>query len=230
VRDWLRVQAADVVFIQEMPQDNILPLLYQLGPDYPYASAYDSGDLSHLLLARHPIREKAVLAQFDLETPYAVYRYTLDIQGEWTDVYAVNLAQPTREPRLALPFLDQQLAAFTLGYDDQPRNQQLDFLLDQITQGEHPFILVGNLNLGDQSVTYTRVAARLKDAYREAGRGFGATWPVGGAGGFPHFVPPLLRIDYIWYNQRFRALDARLGPRLDSTHLPLYANLELVGK
>jgi endonuclease/exonuclease/phosphatase (EEP) superfamily protein YafD len=40
------------------------------------------------------------------------------------------------------------------------------------------------------------------------------------------FIPPLVRIDYIWHSAGLRALQAWQGPAIGSDHLPLQALLE----
>ena len=71
------------------------------------------------------------------------------------------------------------------------------------------------------------LAARMGDSFREAGLGFGWSWPVAAQVKLPAFVPPLMRIDYIWHSPQWRTVTASQGPTLGSDHLPLYATLEL---
>jgi hypothetical protein len=94
----------------------------------------------------------------------------------------------------------------------------------------YPFIVAGDFNICEHSVIYGELAARMADSFREAGTGFGTSWPLPVAKEIPVFVPPLVRIDYIWHSKHFRAIDASQGPRLGSDHLPLFATLELILK
>lgn len=89
-----------------------------------------------------------------------------------------------------------------------------------------PTILLGDFNLTDQNDSYALLRdAGLTDAFRTAGWGFGATWPVRKLG-----MPfPLVRIDYIWYSERIHCTQAWLGPDLGSDHLPLLADLTWSG-
>jgi endonuclease/exonuclease/phosphatase (EEP) superfamily protein YafD len=52
--------------------------------------------------------------------------------------------------------------------------------------------------------------------------GFGASWPALFTG-----IPPLVRIDYIWHSDEFRAISVKQGPDIGSDHLPLYATLDI---
>lgn len=78
--------------------------------------------------------------------------------------------------------------------------------------------LVGDLNLTDQSGEYDLlVEAGLVDAFREAGQGFGATFPT---------EQPLMRIDYVWYSPtHFIAEEAQIGEQTGSNHLPVIVRL-----
>jgi endonuclease/exonuclease/phosphatase family metal-dependent hydrolase len=67
----------------------------------------------------------------------------------------------------------------------------------------------------------------MTDSFKEAGTGFAGSWPVSTARGLPRFLPPLVRIDYIWHSAGLRALDAHIGPAIGSDHLPVRATLTL---
>jgi endonuclease/exonuclease/phosphatase (EEP) superfamily protein YafD len=48
--------------------------------------------------------------------------------------------------------------------------------------------------------------------------------------GFTHMAPlPFWRIDYVFYDEHFRGIDARILPNTGATdHLPLVVRLEMV--
>jgi len=65
--------------------------------------------------------------------------------------------------------------------------------------------------------------AQLSDAFLEAGRGLGATWPVG------HTSPrPFLRLDRVLFNDELHAVDAQYGPDTGSDHRSVMVDLELL--
>jgi endonuclease/exonuclease/phosphatase (EEP) superfamily protein YafD len=82
--------------------------------------------------------------------------------------------------------------------------------------------------MSDQAVIYGDLAARLGDSFREAGAGFGMSWPAGLSEELPDILPPLMRLDYVWHSGHFRAVNADQGPDLGSDHLPLVATLEII--
>jgi len=231
---WVKDQDADIVLLQELIPyyvDKLLPDLYEV---YPYHFAQEDemrwrGALnSNFILSRYPIVDVQTI---DLKTPDTAnpLRIVLDVNGEFVAVYNVHLAWPGgSRTRLPIPrFLDSTYSRLALSYNDSPRNNQIANLLAHLENEPYPYIVGGDFNTSDQSPTYDQLAARMKDSFREAGAGFGGSWPVGSVRGMPAFIPPLVRIDYIWHSDHFRALEAQQGPPLGSDHLALVATLSL---
>jgi vancomycin resistance protein VanJ len=92
-------------------------------------------------------------------------------------------------------------------------------LLARVEGIDGPLLVVGDLNLTDQNRAYGELARRLRDAYREAGRGLGFTFR-GSEGG-----PALWRIDFVLHTPDLAALDVALGDYGGSDHRPLVATL-----
>ncbi|GIL14130.1 MAG: endonuclease [Chloroflexota bacterium] len=228
VEEWIRHSGADLVLLQEVAPIYNNERLEGLKDLYPYQSVQPDQARwgGNVTLSRYPILDEAYI---DLETPEAAMplRLLLDVNGQIVAVYNVHLAWPVAETRLSLP-VDNMYLQVALGFDDSIRNRQIAGLLRHLRAEPYPFIVGGDFNTSDQSDTYRLLAAQLNDAFRAAGRGFGGTWPVSAARGLPAFLPPLIRIDYLWHSDHFRALDARRGPQLGSDHLPVLATLELL--
>lgn len=76
----------------------------------------------------------------------------------------------------------------------------------------------------DQSPGYRELRRRLLDAYREAGWGFGHTFPDMEVRSMP--TPfPLVRIDYIFHSRDMRASRSYVGDRGGPDHRFLVAEL-----
>jgi len=99
------------------------------------------------------------------------------------------------------------------------RPQQVEIIdrhLDTITK---PFILCGDFNDTPVSYTYHRLQEGLSDSFRNAGKGFGATF---------RYLWPALRIDYILYSQPFSA-KTHLTKRVPfSDHYPVITELVIL--
>ncbi len=115
-----------------------------------------------------------------------------------------------------------------LHYNEFIRDDQIEGLINTLKAETHPYIVAGDFNMSDQAAVYNDLAAHMKDSFREAGTGYGASWPVSTSRDLLRFLPPIIRIDYIWHNDHLRAVSIEQGPALGSDHLPLYATLELL--
>jgi endonuclease/exonuclease/phosphatase (EEP) superfamily protein YafD len=233
IEPWLRRINADLVILQEVLPEYAGAALPRLLDLYPYQFRHEEGvrwadfPSLNITLSRYPILEHCYV---DLGTPNTIspQRLVIDCGGQRLAVYNVHLAWPGgRAARFGLKDVPFYLRA-ALGYDDTLRNRQITRLLEHLKREPYPFIVGGDFNTSDQSPTYQRLAACLHDAFREAGVGFGATWPTSGTRGLPAFIPPFIRIDYIWRSAGLRALKAWRGPGVGSDHLPVQAVLEIV--
>jgi vancomycin resistance protein VanJ len=180
---------------------------------------------ANLALSRYPILTEEHLDFAGDGSRPVQQRFTLKVDGQIIAVYNVHLAMPLGDtPRLPG---DQYILQTLLRFDDTIRNTEIRRLLVQLEKEPFPFIVAGDFNLSDQAATYRDLTAHMSDTFREVGIGLGGSWPISVAGEFPSFMPPLVRIDYVWHSGHFRAVDAQQGPRMGSDHLPLYVTLEL---
>lgn len=226
VAAWLREADADVVVLQEVVPQNAAYLLAALGDSYPYDDRALRGT-TQLTLSRLPISaaEEINLGQ------WWVRRLELDDGGQRIALYNVHLPMPVRAarrlPSLVLPAALARSAALDLAlrYDETERNDRLRALLAALAQEALPFVAAGDFNTSDNAVIYGTLRAALRDSFREAGWGLGATWPAERGDDNLPALPPLLRIDYVWHSGHFRAVSAQAGPLLGSDHLPLRVTL-----
>jgi endonuclease/exonuclease/phosphatase family metal-dependent hydrolase len=229
VEDWLHASDADIAILQEISPAYATDSLPNLRQKYPY-QASETDDTrwgGNITLSRYPILSQEYV---DLGIPDATFplRVVLDVEGQLVAVYNVHLAWPGGSPRLSLPGrLRNTYTNILLGFSDRLRNQEIDRLLKVLETEPYPYIVAGDFNTSDQSATYGQIAARMTDSFREAGTGFAGSWPVSTARGLPGFVPPLIRIDYIWHSEGLQALEAKIGPAIGSDHLPVQATLSL---
>ncbi len=80
-----------------------------------------------------------------------------------------------------------------------------------------PMILAGDFNATAGDAVFRLLAPRLRDAFAEAGRGWGNTWPK---------VLPLVRIDQVWISREWQVVNVtaqRAGP---SDHRMVVCDLE----
>lgn len=229
VTAWLESTDADIIFLQEAPEDYIRALEEQFAADYPHRASQPSPlrPWGNLLLSRYPILGVDELDDSGDGAPNTQQRYRLDMDGQTIAVYNIDLAFPVGPVRFQIPLFSTELNTLVAGYDDSLRDLQIERLITWLDEEPYPHIVAGDFNMNSSALIYNQLAARLNDAFAKAGSGFGGSWPVAVPGTFlPSFIPPLLRVDYVWYSDHFRAIEVQQGPRLGSDHLSLFAVLE----
>jgi vancomycin resistance protein VanJ len=139
-------------------------------------------------------------------------RAVLDVDGTQVVVYVAHPHTP--QPRFSSAL-----------YDTLPRDTELSILLDRIRSETAPTMLLCDCNMSDQSTIYHTLSAELKDAFYEVGWGLGLTSSVNKA--IP-WMPLILRIDYVWYNNFLVAQNAFVWDDAGtSDHRPLIVQLQI---
>ncbi|MDX2163487.1 MAG: endonuclease/exonuclease/phosphatase family protein [bacterium] len=223
VADFIRALAADVIAIQEVhiAGGRDAALIELLSDVYPFSVVQAGADGYHgvLTFSRFPILESAPLPEFDgLHT-------RLCAAGRAVDVVNVSLDTPTQDPER--PLTGIRLVDQALSYESAGRDAQIDALIVALGAHPNPLIVAGDFNLSDQSRRYADLAALWADSFAAAGEGFGFTWPDDGSRDvtIPSFVPPLVRIDYIFHNGAFETIHADTHEGVQSDHLAVSATL-----
>lgn len=98
------------------------------------------------------------------------------------------------------------------------RAQQLALILDHAEQAPYPAILCGDLNDTPTSYAYRQLKTKYLDAFKQVGRGFGRTY-VG--------KMPSNRIDYVFYDKVFEALNFTLQNEVLSDHKAIGVELRI---
>jgi vancomycin resistance protein VanJ len=201
----LRDSGADIIALQEVGPGLAAALDDNLLDEYPYRDYAGYGVPGIGLLSRHPLVEHKIVED---ETGFPYLIATLSVDGRKLTVITVHPPVP-------------ELAG--LQWYRPQSIDEIPLYIDLATTGD-PTILMGDFNAVDQSADYRLLAgAGLHDAFREAGWGFGLTWPNREVA--PLVGNPLMRIDYVWYTDHFEALQAWMGPGTGSDHLPVLAEL-----
>jgi endonuclease/exonuclease/phosphatase (EEP) superfamily protein YafD len=219
----IRATNADVVALQELNSPIAKALQRELGDVFPY---------------------QMTQVQIEGASPGVISRYPLHptddtLPGTWAGAPQV-LSLDYNGARVTL--LQVHTFATGLGggaahlqWTVRERERQAHAIVEFAATHSEPLIVTADFNAGDQSVAYAIVTSALKDAWREAGWGFGHTFPggisPGLAGLFTAGVPfPmwLVRIDYVFHSRHWQAAAAWTGPWDGaSDHRPVVAQLIL---
>lgn len=209
----IRAADADVVALQELNPFMAEAFAAELSDLYPYQALHPSEAYAGQgLLSRYPITADDYWA-VDL----GHQRSQIEIGGQTIVVYNTHPTHPLRG---------------LFRFDGEPRSAAIRDVLARAAGETLPVMLIGDFNMSDLSEDYARVTARYQDVYREAGWGMGFTFPSPGNAFAWGFVPALLaRIDYVFVDDGFVALDARvLDSDGGSDHRPLWARLALTAR
>ena len=223
VERWLREQDADLILMQETGDSFTGTLKANLIDLYPYQSSPIIW--GNTTLSRYPISNEEMLDVGDGAPTQ--HRLTLDVNGQSVTVYNIHLHVPTQNRQhFNLPDI-HPVVNLALHFNPERRDNQIRTLIPMLESESGPFIVAGDFNTSDQSAIYGELAAVMSDSFAEAGFGMGPSWRTDVDPSTPFFLPPLVRIDYIWHSDQFEAVNAQQGPVLGSDHLPLMATLEL---
>ncbi|MCB0109114.1 MAG: endonuclease/exonuclease/phosphatase family protein [Caldilineaceae bacterium] len=211
----------DVVAIQELGYGINDALAQALGERFPYQVRFPAGGPEGMaLLSRYPI-----LAS---DTPDFGYRgcnclaVTIDVEGCTVTVLNTHPWPPHVHIHPGDPW--RSLHDFSTAGQDET----FDALLTRIEEPSGPLLLLGDFNTTERQYNYRRVAARLTDAFAEAGWGMGYTFPtVKRVYGMPVF--PVLRLDYIFHSDEWHTKRIWRGTIDGSDHRYLVADLVLHG-
>ncbi|MCX6646385.1 MAG: endonuclease/exonuclease/phosphatase family protein [bacterium] len=173
---------------------------------YPYRALYPADVAGTGIISKFPISNE----DFFLLTPGYLYHTmaTVDIDG--TPLTIISAHPPP-------PF---SISEFQY---KSSRYEEISKLIAMIPVGQ-PTLIMGDFNMTDQTLVYRLlVEAGLRDTWRETGWGLGYTWPLRLRGISLPF--PVMRIDLIWHTNDFQAVSAWVGPKTESDHLPVIADL-----
>lgn len=219
---------ADLVFLQEVPQSfihNELPRLLDIYP-HQFAPIAEGGWWNSVTLSHYPIIDCEDLLTWQIGVP-ALHKVVVDVNGRLVSAYNAHMTVPFKL-RGAGSFFGAIGRA--LRYDESERRRLIAQMLDYVKTERNPCMVAGDFNMSCYSESHQHIANTMVDSFREAGRGFGWTWPFSSADTHFKMQYPLLRIDYIWHSRDLSAVEAHRQPAFGSDHLPLYANIQIDSK
>jgi vancomycin resistance protein VanJ len=225
----IRAADADVVAMQELNPAIAEAIQRELGKVYPYrALDPQQGVTGSGAISRYPLYPSGETLPGEwVGTPQVL---TMDWQGQTVMLLNFHTMPTTLGSR------DLRAIAATIERSVREREQQAQAIVDWVSAHPGPIIVLTDFNAGDQSDAYALVTDVLIDAWREGGWGLGHTFPGAASAGSSRpavsgvpIVPKwLVRIDYVFYSEHWRALSARIGPWDGiSDHRPVMATLIL---
>lgn len=202
---WVAQCGADVICLQEFHAGHVAIFEQDLGTLYPYQVLFGEGIAGIGVLSRKPILAHELVS---MRSRLPFLKLDLELDGTLLRLVTVH------------PFASLAL----LGEASSAHLDMLD-LAQEAGELEVPCLLVGDMNTTDQSAIYDAIGnAGLTDAWLASGVGWAPTFPV--AGRYMHIpVPPVVRIDFVWYSGELEVCSYDTGPDASSDHLPVLVSL-----
>ena len=206
----------DLILLQEVDEGLRQPLAQALRYRYPF---YE------IRLPTQPGLQPSDLALFSRfpytpaswNCPYwSCYRRAVVVRLPHTSFTLVNIhieRSPQRELR-AGPF------AVPVSLQLDRETQTVRDLVD-VAAPIQPLIVAGDFNFTEHHLPYAILADQWVDSWRSAGRGLGFTWPAKG------WLPPLMRIDYVWHSPDITTTHTHAAHASVSDHRYLVVDLVL---
>ena len=221
----VRRSGADVVALQELNPAVARALHQELADQYPYQALDPQPGVTGMgVLSRYPLRSLAVAFPDGwVGRPQVL---ALDLAGQPVTLVNFHAVPPLARGRLA----------DSLRYSVAERERQAVFLVGLAADHPGPLLVLGDLNATEQSTAYAGLRQTYRDAWREAGRGFGHTFPGAASPGsstasIAGIQAPmwLVRIDYVFHSAHWRTAAAWIGPWDGvADHRPVMAQVSLV--
>jgi vancomycin resistance protein VanJ len=214
----------DIVVLQELSGEIAAVIDRDLAGTYPYR-LMEPGNRKGIL-SRYPLANASDSLPPDVR--WFTQAAEVDVGGRRLTVYNVHLYAWTVLSDLATG----RSVADGLAGGAAAREEQATALAHDVAARAGPVIVAGDLNATDQSTAYAVLTAHLHDAHRQAGSGFGHTFPAyrGSFHGLP-ILPRAVRIDMILYSSDLQAVESRVIPEHgESDHHPVWATLIMPGR
>lgn len=211
----------DLLAVEEFGADYAKEFASQLKAIYPYQLLYPHWEpRGYALLSRYPLEE--ILQPLPGYGECTCVQANVTIQNRQFTVLAIH---PT-VPEFSL-IIKHHLPMPT-NFETHVQDFQHATILKRIATIQPPLLVMGDFNASDRMAVINRYRAILTDSFREAGWGFGFTFPYQKR--FDSIeVPSLVRLDYIFHDSSWRATQAWNGQADGSDHRYVVADLILKG-
>lgn len=219
----------DIVCLQEVSFRNpeeIKPVTERFGYSHSHYRKIYSGCFGNLILSKHEITGSGVI-KFARSGNLSIYADviigpdTVRIYNNHLQSYNISFTSMIKNITDA-----EKLTSEIAGLKDKlsnsgvMRSAQVDTILHSIERCSMPAIICGDFNDTPVSYTYQRLSRERKDSFKEAGKGFGATYSQ---------LWPLLRIDYILVPDMYMPVEHRTDRILISDHYPVRCRFRKCG-
>ena len=215
----VRHENPDLLAVEEFGANYAAEFASQLKASYPYQLLYPHWEpRGYALFSRYPLEE--VLQPLPGYGQCTCIQANVTIQNRQFTVLAIHPTVP--EFDLSVKYH----VPLPTHFETIDQDYQHETILNRIDTIQAPLLVMGDFNASDRMAVIDRYRAILTDTFREAGWGFGFTFPYEAT--FRSFqLPSLVRIDYIFHDETWRATRSWVGEAHGADHRYLVADLVL---
>lgn len=212
----------DILAVEEFGAVYADKLASSLKANYPYQLLYPSYEpKGYAIFSRYPLKEE--LQPLAEHGACPCVQATVTIQGRDISLFAIHPTVP--EFDIAI----KHHVPVPTYFETYAQDFQHQSVLNHIAVTKTPLLVVGDFNASDRMAIIDKYRALLTDSYREAGWGFGFTFPYEATFRSVE-LPSLVRLDYIFHDNSWRALQAWVGAAHGADHRYVVADLVLKGQ
>lgn len=225
IASYIDSQRVNTLCLQEVPADCSVSELKQSFRQFQYfiMTGSKSGQNQLAILSKFPL--DSVQAVSFKERPNCALFADLSLRGEKIRIGNCHL-QTTNWNQVKGDLLPAENTVFkwwnaikTMSENFRLRGGQADYLRNLIDQSSFPMVICGDFNNSPNSYSYHKIKGNLKDAFREAGNGYGYTYSN---------LMKLFRIDFVFFSgATFQAVNYRTGDVDYSDHLPVLVDFKV---
>ena len=226
--EFIRRQDADIVCLQEFKIRDVSQTKSYLSKKLKgYKAEYylfpaTDGAFGNVTLSKLPVKGKGKI-KFEESANLAIYT-DYEHDGKTFRVYNCHFESYNISPTGIVKALAQRDSTILeetgtkMKRSITRRPKQVDKVFSDIENCSVDAFVCGDFNDNPMSYTYYRMTRERKDAFVEAGHGFGATYS---------FLWPLLRIDYILIPENYMSVSQKTTRIPYSDHYPVIAEISL---
>lgn len=223
ILDFIKDKNPDILCLQEYSSAAVIDLKM-----YPYRTIYMKGNKiksSQAIFSKFPIVNEGELI-FPNSNNNAIFS-DVKIGKDLVRIYNIHLQSIKISPDVSeisenVEGINQQKSEIIfqrISNAFAKQQEQAEIIKEHKATSKYPLVICGDMNNSAYSYVYRNIKGNMKDAFEEAGKGFGKTY------NFKYYPA---RIDYIFADSKMKVKSFETFPDfVNSDHFPIISRIEM---